>query len=471
MNPRLPSVRSIHVVGLLVVLAALQGAYNATVPLMGDEAYYWTWSRHLALSYFDHPPMIAWLLHAATFITASEFTVRLVPLVCFSLTAWLIWKLSDEIDGPRAAVITLVIFLLMPATQIGAFAAVPDAPLMLCWTTALYAGHRILKSRDARWPLLTGLAIGLALLSKYTAILFPVALLIFLGIYRRDLLRRPTSGLAALVALAVFSPVLLWNARHDWLSFAFQLRHGGGDGTGIDWHQWFEFIGGTIGVFSPILFIAAFLAAIRAARGEDLSRRYLAFFCLFPLAFFTYKGLFRKMELNWVAIAFPAATVLVGAYIAERRLYKTFGAGIALALALSVAIKFPLAVGLPAKLNPFNRFYANRIAAETLLAQRQPGEALLADHYTTAALLSFYAPDHPDVQIPTTTRLSQFDLWAVQQPPATPRGLYLTTTRQGGPQSCSELEWKCGEATPLQTLAIEKPGYARRNFRLYRCGH
>lgn len=113
-----------------------------------------------------------------------------MPLVCFLLTAWLIWKLSDEIDGARAAVITLVIFLRMPATQIGAFAAVPDAPLMLCWTAALYTGHRMLKSRDARWPLLTGLAIGLALLSKYTAILFPVALLIFLGIDRRNILRK-----------------------------------------------------------------------------------------------------------------------------------------------------------------------------------------------------------------------------------------------------------------------------------------
>lgn len=223
------------VAGLLILLVVLQGLYNARVPLMGDEAYYWAWSQHPGLSYFDHPPLIAWLLRLATAWAASEFTVRLVPLLCLGLSTWLVWRLAREIDGDRAAAIALAIFLVMPATHIGAFAAVPDAPLMFCWTLALYAGHRTLRAEPGIWPLTTGLAIGLALLSKYTAILFPVALLAYLTIWRRDVLRRRSSWLAALLALAVFSPVLIWNQQHDWVSLAFQYRHGADGGEGIDW--------------------------------------------------------------------------------------------------------------------------------------------------------------------------------------------------------------------------------------------
>jgi len=438
---------------------------------MGDEAYYWSWSRHLDLSYFDHPPMIAWLLRLATAGATNEFNVRLVPLVCFAATAWLIWRLALEIAGERAALVSLASFLLIPATHIGAFAAVPDAPLMLFWTLALYTGHRMLLDDRLRWPLLTGLAIGLALLSKYTAILFPAQLLLFLAVWRRDKLAQGRNWLAAPVALAVFSPVLLWNAGHDWVSLAFQYRHGADEGHGVDWGQWFGFVGGTFAVFSPILLGVALVAAVRALKCGSDSRRYLAVACLFPLAFFAWKGLFRKVELNWVAIAFPAATILAGAYLTERKLTRTAATGLLVALLLTTVVKFPLAFGLPAKLNPFNRFYANQASVEALLTFRRDGEPLLADHYTTASLLSFYAPDHPDVSIPTATRPSQYDIWADEPPEAMPRGLYLTSTRQGGPLSCSDLEAKCGSATFLKTLTLQAPGYLPRTFRFYRCGN
>lgn len=438
---------------------------------MGDEAYYWTWSRRLDLSYFDHPPMIAWLLRLATMGVISEFAVRLVPLACFIGAGWLVWRLAEEIAGPRAATLSLLIFALMPATHIGAFAAVPDAPLLLFWTVALHAGHRMLLDPRRRWPLLTGLAIGLALLSKYTAILFPAQLLLFLFIWRRDALRLGRNWLAAAVALVVFLPVLIWNAQHDWVSLAFQYRHGADEGHGIQWSQWLGFVGGTFAVFSPILLTVALIGALRDLKQGSDSRRYLAVAFLVPLAFFVWKGLFRKVELNWVAIAFPAATILAGAYLAERKLTRTATAGLLLALLLTAVVKFPLAFGLPAKANPFNRFYANRAAVEALLSLRRDGEPLLADHYTTASLLSFYAPDHPAVSIPTVSRPSQYDIWSNQPSGAMPRGLYLSATRQGGELSCSELEWKCGSATFLKTLTVQEPGYLPRTFFFYRCGN
>lgn len=450
---------------LLLALTALQLAYNAHLPLHGDEAYYWVWSQHPDLSYFDHPPMIAWLLALATLPGASELAVRLAPALCMGLSAWFVYKLTLEVHGRAAAALAVILFTALPATQMGALLSTPDAPVILFWSLALYASYRAVFSGDGGWHLGAGAAIGLALLSKYTAILFPASLLAFLLMRRRDVLSRGQTWLAMLVALTVFSPVLLWNYQHDWISFAFQYNHGSSEDTGLHWGSWFEFIAGSFLSFSPVFLAIALVATFDGKTLRDDRRLFVAIFFLLPLAFFLYKGLFKKMELNWVTIAFPAATVMAAGFIAERRLWKTLWFGLALALALSVAIKFPGALGLSGKWDVQNRLVGYREAAQELLTLRRPGEPLLADHYTTASLLAFYAPDHPLVRIPTPSRFSQYDLWPSPTPVGHPHGLYLASAERG-----AELKSICGTSSLLKAFIFNQPGYSRKAFYFYRCG-
>ncbi len=450
---------------LLLVLAALQVIYNAHLPLHGDEAYYWVWSRHPDLSYFDHPPMIAWMLGLATLLGSSELTVRLVPVLCMGLAAWLIRRLTFEIYGRTAAVLALIIFLVLPATQMGAMLATPDAPVILFWSLALYAGYRAVFDGATGWYLLTGAAIGLALLSKYTAILFPAAMLAFLLARRPNILLRGRAWLAVALALAIFAPVLVWNYRHDWVSFAFQYGHGSSADGGIHWGEWGEFLAGTFMAFSPVLFAIAIMAALEGKTLRDDRRLFVAAFMVLPLAFFAYKGLYKKMELNWVTIAFPAATVMVAGFISERRLWKSCMVGLVLALALSLAIKFPEALDLPANWNIQNRLAGYREAARALLQLRRPGEPLLADHYTTASLLGFYAPDHPLVRIPMPNRFSQYDLWSPTAPTRRPHGLYLASADEG-----DALNHVCGSAALLRVFSFLPPKGASKTFYFYRCG-
>lgn len=454
------------VMPILLLLLALQGIYSAHLPLFGDEAYYWAWSTHPGLSYFDHPPMIAWLLRLATLFGTSELAVRMVPILCFGLTAWLIHAMARDIYGPRAGLIALLIFAAMPATQIGVLVATPDAPLMLFWTLSLFLVHRAIFLGGVRRHVLAGVAVGLALLSKYTAILFPLSLLIFLLVRRRDVLKRWESWLAMLLALALTAPVLLWNYQHDWVSFVFQYRHGSTTQNTVHWGGWFEFIAGTALIFSPVLFFMALQAVCeRKTVWRDDRRLYLAAFFILPLGFFLYKGLFHKMELNWAAIAFPAATILVAGFIDEHRFNKLLLLGLLPALLLSLAIKFPTQLHLPAKLNLLSRLHGNRHVVEALLKLRRPGEPLLADHYSTASLLSFYAPDHPTVRIPTATRFSQYDLWAADAPSSTPQGLYLSRSDKS-----KELAQICGRTTLLRTFTVNDPGFTRKTYYFYRCG-
>ena len=445
---------------LLLVLAILQTVYNAGLPLHGDEAYYWVWSRHPALSYFDHPPMIAWLLALTTLPVVSEWSVRLVPVLCLSLATWLIYRLAREVYGKHAAAVALLMFTVLPITQMGTLVATPDAPVILFWTLALFAAYRAVFDGGTVWFMTAGAAIGLALLSKYTAVLFPASLLAFLLLRRPGLLLQGRAWLALLTALLVFSPVVIWNWQHDWISFGFQYAHGEGDGA-IRWRGWFEFIGGSFMAYSPVLFAVALAAALNFRRLRDERQLFLAIFFLLPMTFFLYKGLYKGMGLHWVAVAYPSLTVLAAGLIAERRLWKTLAVGLAVAVLLSLLIKFPATMGLPPKLNIQQRLAGYREACLEMVKLRQPGEVLYADHLTTASLLSFYAPDHPDVRIPTPTRFSQYDLWGLNAIPHPPAGLYLSMEDHD-----ADLARVFGRVDLLAVMPVKD---LDKRFKLYRC--
>lgn len=449
--------------GLLAILALWQLLYANGLPLFGDEAYYWTWSRDLAASFYDHPPMIAWLLRAATAFASTELTVRLVPVTCAALSGWLIHAIARDVYGARAAALALVLYVIMPATQLNALVATPDAPLLMFWTLALFATLRAIRDERTGDFAVTGVALGLAMLSKYTAVLLGGALLAFIILRRPRWLGRPGTWGAIVLALAVFSPVIVWNARHDWISFAFQYGHGTGADYTLDLGQWAEFLAGLAGIFSPPLFLLAGAACLSRATWRDPRRTLLALATLLPLALFAWKGLFAKMELNWAGVIFPSATVLAAGFIVEGRRWRWLAASALIALVLSALIKFPVALGLPARLNITDRLFGPREAITALLPLRRPGEPLMADHYTTASLLSFYAPDHPPVRIPVPTRFSQYDLRDTA--PATPHGLFLSRRADSG-----ELARVCGSASLLRVFTATALGFAPKTFYFYRCG-
>ncbi len=204
--------------GTFAAIVLLNLIFNATLPLHFDEAYYWVWSQHLQLSYFDHPPMIAWLIRIVTLASDAEWIIRLVPLGCTMLAGLGIRQLAAWMYTPAIADKALLIFLVSPLAQMGFTLATPDAPLILGWTLTLLCAYRAFFEQRRRWYYLTGLAAGFALLSKYTAVLLLPALVGFAlcSSLRRKLLWREF-GLAAGLTVLVFLPVIIWNAGHDWV--------------------------------------------------------------------------------------------------------------------------------------------------------------------------------------------------------------------------------------------------------------
>jgi 4-amino-4-deoxy-L-arabinose transferase-like glycosyltransferase len=222
---------------LLFILAAtaVRLVFAGLLSLDIDEAYMVAAGRHPQLSYFDHPPAAWWLSWGAAHLFGSEsaLAVRTPFILLFALTTWLIYRLGAVLFSPAAGLWAAVLTTLAPVLGVAAASWVgPDGPVMcalaaaaLCLTHALFGQPRAATA----WWMGAGVCAGLALFSKYTAFLVLAGSLIYLlsqGEHRRWLLR-PQPYLAGLLAAAVFSPVLIWNAQHHWVSFAFQGARAG----------------------------------------------------------------------------------------------------------------------------------------------------------------------------------------------------------------------------------------------------
>src|SRR5882724_11711402 len=211
----------------ILALVALRLGAAAFTPITFDEAYYWMWSKYLAGGYYDHPPMVAVVIRLGTLIAGdTELGVRLVSILLALPMSWAMYEATWVLFGGRRVAATATILLnvtLMAA--VGTMIVTPDAPLLVASSFVVFALAKVLETGRGAWWLAVGLAVGAALLSKYTALFFGPAILIWLIAVPK--LRRWLVSLwlylGGLVALLMFAPVILWNADHHWVSFIKQI--------------------------------------------------------------------------------------------------------------------------------------------------------------------------------------------------------------------------------------------------------
>ncbi len=212
-------------VGLVAYTVLLRLTYLGLPDLLPEEAYYWNYAQHPALSYLDHPPMVAWLIGLGTAAFGdTEFGVRIGAFLCWFVTAGFCFALARDLFGKVAAQMTVMLLAALPFFFVFGFFMTPDAPLTACWAGTLYFLQQALLAGRGRAWWGAGICIGLGMLSKYTIVLLGPAALLFILLDRagRRWLLRPEPYLATLVAALLFTPVILWNSRNYWASFLFQ---------------------------------------------------------------------------------------------------------------------------------------------------------------------------------------------------------------------------------------------------------
>lgn len=454
---------------LLALLTLINLTYNAFLPLHPDEAYYWVWAQNLQLSYFDHPPMIAYVIKLFTLFQHNEWTIRLTAVFCLTISSVLVYRLASRLFSERAAFYALLVYQFMPISQIGYQMVTPDAPLALFWTTTLYAAYKAIFERQKSYFLLAGLSAGLLLLSKYTGILLLAAIFLFLvtGRYRHLLMEKHVYA-AIFLTLIIFSPVLVWNWQNDWVSFRFQFSHGIAEEKVFSPITLARFLVGEAGVVNPFFFFA-FLYYTLANLRRNLSQEKLSFLTwpfLIMLLFFTYTAMFKKAELNWPAPAYISGSILLGYWLAERKNKWVPTAGCILTIILLILVRvpeffpfLPNTAVLKSQYYGYNELFRN--ASRSIDPSR---EVVLSDSYQNASMAWYYLEGNPHVYILTSTRISNYDYWESRLAgKPLPRAVYV-----GPPDKLAQLQQLFERVEEVDRLHYQSDR-VNRTFAVYRC--
>ena len=398
-----PMLRTLpHRPALVFLLVAGATAWLcATLPVFSQEAYYWTYSRHPDLSYFDHPPMVAWLIWLGTAAFGDgavgiRFGTWLCGLATTAIGVALLRAFGVDRVGQSAWIALSVLSPILAMTHV---LANPD-PMLTCGSTVVMLALWRARDGGIGWWLVAGVAAGAALLSKYSAAFLGVsgALLLLTDPPLRRQLLRPGPWLAVAVATLVFAPVIAWNVANDFESFRFQTGERYGKGSfGLRWFG--ELALGQFGLLHPVIALALPAGAVwllRRAR-RDPRALWLLAFGLPLVGWMTASSFWIHVKLNWLAPAYvPLVLGLVvwwreqasALAVARPRLAKA-----AVATLLATLILLPLA--------PLVRLLPARSGTswsgwDELAARAERWEETLDEQDDVDSNVFFFAADYRD---------------------------------------------------------------------------
>jgi hypothetical protein len=412
--------------------------------LFPDESYYCMWSERMDWSFFSKGPGVATAMWLSTHLFgASEFGVRFFsPLLAFG-TSLLMWNFARRLFSESIAAWTVVTMSALPIFNVGGLVMTIDPLSIFFWTAALLTVWRALEESPAFswwWPA-TGALIGLGFLAKYTNAmqLLSIALLLAITSKYRGEFRRPGFYAMLGVFAVCCTPVIIWNAQHEWVTLEHLTARGGlKKPFALNPLELLEFIGMHFGVYSPLIFGGMATAAVWAwprAR-HSFKVRFLLVFGLPLFALYFWLSLKQSGEANWTAPGAISLSLLAVALWHERAEKAAWARKFSI-VALIIGAVMSLAVmnteivriaGIPWPYDrdPAHRMRGWRTAAEKVQQVRAEIEAqlgepvfLIANEHEVAASLAFYMTDkrpegpwHPPVYIPAQPYFEdQFSFW------------------------------------------------------------
>jgi len=411
---------------------------SAALQLHPDEAYYWLWSRNLDISYFDHPPMVAYFIWLTTLVSQSELWVRLSGTLVFLAASGLLWRLALQLFGSVAIAASSVILLnAYPLTTLGLMVTTPDVPVFLFWSLGVYLFWQTLQSQKVGLWYLVGVCFGLALVSKYTAILMAPCFFLYLVLTdERRWLKTVHPYLALLLGFICFLPVIYWNSQHDWVSFTFQLRNGLNSET-YSLAKVGEYVGGQMLLTNPIAWVMGMGVALVGIFRKDKRILFVVCTAMPVIVFFGVSSLKKAAGANWPAFAYFSFSILVSYYCFHRvsRLRRVlWSVAVLTSLSLSMAITLharfqwlPLesfSKGL-ATVDATNSFYGWKELVDTLVKQYPDRHEVVTPSHQLSAEVMYYSQGSLLARTARITRPSQFNLWRWTHDLDGTQGLYL----------------------------------------------
>ncbi len=372
--------------------------FASLFPILADEAYYYIWSLRPQLSYYDHPPVVSWLIYLGHvfFEQGTSLALRISFIFTSTFTS-IIWvKILQKKGFPEDRILLFIFLtLLNPLLGPGSVVATPDVPLLFFWSLSYLAFITMFEESSTRKKLyyyaLLGAALGLGFCSKYHIVLFVISGLATIVIGKSYKKILPFGVILTVICGFVFSlPVLIWNYQNDWASFGFQLKHGFGKPF-YDWHWTADFYLGQFALLSPLVFLNLF----RKNKTEPDKT-----FSFTQLIFFTFSSIKSIVEANWPITSHSHATSNFAQHSTRKNIIITLSYWVAVYTVLIAFINLPMA-----KKTLRNQYRSSQI--EELLPLVQKYQPLFGPSYQISALLSWKTQHF----VPKLSGLSRFDFY------------------------------------------------------------
>ena len=433
----------IAAIGIVLFILLLRLVYFGLAQLIPDEAYYWQYAQHMDLSFYDHPPMVAWLIWLGTSILGhNEFGVRIGALICGLISMGYLYALTQNLYDKSTAMRAVLLLTILPLGFATGILMTPDAPLVAAWAATLYYMERaLIANQNSAW-LGMGIAFGLGMLSKYSLGLLGIAALVFVIIdpTARRWMLRPHPYLAAVLAVILFSPVIIWNYENNWASFSFQSNRVLADTYEFSVHKLIAHI---MILLTPVGFLAAALAFFPAKIPTDQQleqRRHLfvQVFAGIPLFICFILSTFDSPRFHWTApiwlAIFPTIAWMIGQTDHLSAMAKRIQAAWRLTIITCVfAYAFVLHYvvlgipGIPYQLLTEHYFWREAAAEIKQIVQEvrsQTGEEPIVvgmSKWSVASALTFYT--HNDAKLEVRSRNmfgesgAMYEFWFPSEPP------------------------------------------------------
>jgi undecaprenyl-diphosphatase len=490
---------------------------DCPIDLSGDEAHYWDWSRRLDICYYSKGPMVAWLIRASCEIFGNNMPAVRVPAILLAvgsalMTYWLALRLFRS---DRIALGAVLLNHLVPMFVAGSVLMTIDPPFFFFWAAATcLAVKAIFDGSKLAW-IAIGLAVGLGFLAKFTSLFWLVSLFLFLMLDKnsRRWLRSPWPWIATIISLLFTIPVLIWNARHGWVSARHVVKDAGPGGkAGFNPLNLAEFLGGQIGALGPTMaaiIIGAIIFALRRRRDDSddgRAMRYLLIIALPLLAVIALLSFVTKAQVNWPAPSYFPLLILAAFFLATRLrdpLSWRKWRGIFWITVIFGLAATPIAHNTQLLYQPVNKIahmlgrkkpieprqwdptfrlrgwqeFGARISSE--LAYVRPDAMVMCEDYQSTAEAAFYVDGQPITYyvgswLARPARLSQYDLWPdrrLDNPALFGRDAiyYGHDGVAGSGLPPPEFVAAFQSVEKLPDLKIYREGLEIRSFRLWRC--
>jgi hypothetical protein len=466
----------------IITIVLLRASFIGVMGAMPQDAYYYFYGQHFALSYFDHPPAIAWILRAFTDVFGRHvFVIKLADTLVTIGTLLAFYRLSRCFLSLKRSWNALLLLYATLMITILSLVSTPDVPLMLFWCLSLLAIYRaVFEERKAYW-IWAGIAMGLAFDSKYTAIFLPAGAVLYLLLSSRHrrYLWSPWFFASILAFCITILPVVIWNVDNDFASFRFQSSE---RVAGVEFHplDFFGVIGHQAAILLPVLLFALFYYSYKLIRRykwhiSRIPAPQLFLLCFFVPVFWIFLLIspIYWVKINWMMPAYITGIIWISTWITVKYVRWQWICSLVIHLALAVEIIF---YPVPIHSDDTMIGWGGLGSGVKALAAEYPGDFIFsADDYKTSAMLNLYLGRMVYSRNVIGENALQFDFIGTDMNALKGRNALFINSLTDVNDAVDELAFVkklspfFRSVTPLPPIIVKQQGRVVRKFLVFRC--